>query len=200
MKTKNQQKEKCNNPAHKTLKVMCHEFYGCQPSEEKEWINKICPQCCSLTVFENGRVVNFCEKCGTKLNIVGENQCHCPCIGHLEGCEMRMPIIEQAGNTTTEEVHEIIDDVEKNMKKKNKTNDWKKEFRKKFKNVNNVILKENFLEITELFIQQLIQKERELNLKELLSKLPRKFWEDEDHAVGGYISKKDLYDILKNLE
>jgi len=33
-------------------------------------------------------------------------------------------------------------------------------------------------------------------LKNLLKKLPAKFWEDEDHEVGGYISKKDLYEIL----
>ena len=32
---------------------------------------------------------------------------------------------------------------------------------------------------------------------ESLINLPRKFWEDEDHAVGGYISKKELYELLK---
>ena len=37
-------------------------------------------------------------------------------------------------------------------------------------------------------------------LKEKLCILPREFWEDEDHAVGGYISKKDLYELLKKLE
>ncbi len=37
-------------------------------------------------------------------------------------------------------------------------------------------------------------------LKELLSKLPRTFWEDEDHAVGGYISKKDLFELLSHFE
>ncbi len=34
-------------------------------------------------------------------------------------------------------------------------------------------------------------------LKKALSKLPRVFFEDEDHAVGGYISKKDLYKLLQ---
>ena len=34
-------------------------------------------------------------------------------------------------------------------------------------------------------------------IKEVIGKLPRKFWEDEDHAVGGYISKKDLHNLLK---
>jgi len=33
-------------------------------------------------------------------------------------------------------------------------------------------------------------------LKNLLKKLPAVFWQDEDHAVGGYISKKDLFEIL----
>ena len=33
-------------------------------------------------------------------------------------------------------------------------------------------------------------------LQNALLQLPRKFWEDQDHAVGGYISKKDLYDIM----
>ena len=35
-------------------------------------------------------------------------------------------------------------------------------------------------------------------IKEMIGKLPREFWEDEDHAVGGYISKKDLYNLLTN--
>lgn len=33
-------------------------------------------------------------------------------------------------------------------------------------------------------------------IKAELKKLPRKFWEDEDHAVGGYISLKDLFNLL----
>lgn len=33
--------------------------------------------------------------------------------------------------------------------------------------------------------------------KRLLEKLPAKFWEDEDHSVGGYISKKDLKSFFK---
>ncbi len=32
--------------------------------------------------------------------------------------------------------------------------------------------------------------------EEIIDSLPRKFWEDEDHAVGGYISKKDLWELL----
>ena len=38
--------------------------------------------------------------------------------------------------------------------------------------------------------------EERLLLKEALKKLPRKFWEDYDHAVGGYIALKDLYKLL----
>lgn len=39
-------------------------------------------------------------------------------------------------------------------------------------------------------------EEQKIFLKECLIKLPAKFWEDEDHAVGGYISKEELYRIL----
>jgi hypothetical protein len=46
------------------------------------------------------------------------------------------------------------------------------------------------------YVQEAIAGDRGSCLKEALSKLPRKFWEDEDHAVGGYISKKDLYELL----
>lgn len=38
-----------------------------------------------------------------------------------------------------------------------------------------------------------LERERILNL-------PRNFWEDEDHAVGGYISKKDLKEALTKTE
>ena len=41
-------------------------------------------------------------------------------------------------------------------------------------------------------------EEHKIVLKNALLGLPRKFWEDQDHAVGGYISRKDLYDILTN--
>jgi len=44
------------------------------------------------------------------------------------------------------------------------------------------------------------EKTREERLKDLLSILPRKFFEDEDHIVGGYISKKDLYELLSDKE
>jgi len=30
--------------------------------------------------------------------------------------------------------------------------------------------------------------------------LPSKFWEDQDHSVGGYISKKDLRDLLISIQ
>ena len=33
-------------------------------------------------------------------------------------------------------------------------------------------------------------------MKEMLSSFERKFFEDEDHAVGGYISKKELKEKL----
>ena len=50
----------------------------------------------------------------------------------------------------------------------------------------------------ETAIQKLLASQREEMAEELLS-LPRKFWEDEDHIVGGYISKKDLKELLDSL-
>lgn len=41
-----------------------------------------------------------------------------------------------------------------------------------------------------------ITQERQQAVVEAINSLPRKFWEDEDHAVGGYISKKDLKELL----
>lgn len=38
--------------------------------------------------------------------------------------------------------------------------------------------------------------EEKMYLKNILKKLPTKFWDDKDHAVGGYISKKDLFELL----
>jgi len=42
-------------------------------------------------------------------------------------------------------------------------------------------------------------EERE-RVRGIFDALPRKFWEDQDHAVGGYISKKDLRDLLSSLD
>ena len=42
---------------------------------------------------------------------------------------------------------------------------------------------------------KMTEEEKEL-LKTALSKFPRAFFEDEDHAIGGFISKKDLYDLI----
>ena len=42
-----------------------------------------------------------------------------------------------------------------------------------------------------------VEAERTRLKKEVLERLPPKFWEDGDHAVGGYISKKDLYVLFK---
>lgn len=47
----------------------------------------------------------------------------------------------------------------------------------------------------EVIQQELITARAEERMR-ILNSLPRKFWEDEDHAVGGYISKKDLKDLL----
>ena len=49
-------------------------------------------------------------------------------------------------------------------------------------------------------LEDAVAEERGKRLKDLLSTLPRKFFEDEDHAVGGYISKKDLYELLTDKE
>jgi hypothetical protein len=35
--------------------------------------------------------------------------------------------------------------------------------------------------------------------KELIKLLPSKIWEDYDASVGGYISKKDLVELITNL-
>lgn len=40
---------------------------------------------------------------------------------------------------------------------------------------------------------------RQATIEDILTSLPRKFWEDEDHAVGGYISKKDLKELFQSL-
>jgi len=45
------------------------------------------------------------------------------------------------------------------------------------------------------FITTVYNQAKEEFATELLN-LPRVFWEDEDHAVGGYISKKDLKEKL----
>ena len=51
---------------------------------------------------------------------------------------------------------------------------------------------------------KIIQKEARAEERErvrgIFDALPRKFWEDQDHAVGGYISKKDLRDLLSSLD
>lgn len=46
------------------------------------------------------------------------------------------------------------------------------------------------------FISVLLISEREKGIKTLLRKLPTSFWDDADHAVGGYIAKKDLFELL----
>lgn len=48
----------------------------------------------------------------------------------------------------------------------------------------------------EEFIYSAITTARLEERMRILNSLPRKFWEDEDHAVGGYISKKDLKELL----
>ena len=48
-------------------------------------------------------------------------------------------------------------------------------------------------------IAQAYQSGREAGMREVreqLLNLPSEFWGDEDHAVGGYISKKDLKSLL----
>lgn len=51
-------------------------------------------------------------------------------------------------------------------------------------------------------IKVFIQSEIDLDRKRFVDKmlnLPSEFWEDQDHAVGGYISKKDLKELLQTL-
>ena len=47
-------------------------------------------------------------------------------------------------------------------------------------------------------ITQALAEDRE-RVRGIFDALPRKFWEDQDHAVGGYISKKDLKELLETL-
>jgi len=58
----------------------------------------------------------------------------------------------------------------------------------------------NFKDWLRVGLEAIAEKTREERLKDLLSILPRKFFEDEDHIVGGYISKKDLYELLSDKE
>jgi len=48
-------------------------------------------------------------------------------------------------------------------------------------------------------VSQESKRQGERELAEKLLDLPRKFWQDEDHAVGGYISKENLYLVLCEL-
>jgi len=48
-------------------------------------------------------------------------------------------------------------------------------------------------------IEEAVAEER-VRVRGIFDALPRKFWEDQDHAVGGYISKKDLRDLLSSLD
>ena len=47
-------------------------------------------------------------------------------------------------------------------------------------------------------LHQALAEDRE-RVRGIFDALPRKFWEDQDHAVGGYISKKDLKELLETL-
>ncbi len=46
--------------------------------EEKKWIQKVCPKCITLTLVQEPRIVSYCEKCGTELDLskpVVEKKC-----------------------------------------------------------------------------------------------------------------------------
>ncbi len=51
-------------------------------------------------------------------------------------------------------------------------------------------------------IQQEIDKALDEQKREIVEsfKANRKFWEDEDHAVGGYVSMKEIKEIINNLK
>lgn len=42
-------------------------------SSVSEWVNKICPKCISLVMVQNPRRVNYCEKCGSKLEMTPQS-------------------------------------------------------------------------------------------------------------------------------
>lgn len=47
--------------------------------------------------------------------------------------------------------------------------------------------------------RQMYERGKKEERERILNSLPRTFWEDEDHSVGGYISKKDLKNALSDL-
>lgn len=51
-------------------------------------------------------------------------------------------------------------------------------------------------------IQELIDKAVKERDEEIIKsfRANRKFWEDEDHAVGGYVSIKEVAEIINNLK
>jgi len=60
-------------------------------------------------------------------------------------------------------------------------------------------LQKQIVEIINTCKKMVVAEERE-RVRGIFDALPRKFWEDQDHAVGGYISKKDLRDLLTALD
>jgi hypothetical protein len=69
---------------------------------------------------------------------------------------------------------------------------------KEQKEMNPYIMRDYFLQRLTTAYNKGVEVGRVEERKRLLN-LPRKFWEDEDHAVGGYISKKDLKEALTPL-
>ncbi len=52
-------------------------------------------------------------------------------------------------------------------------------------------------DILDEVVTQTIKENNETIIKEI-KEHGADFWDDEDHAVGGYISKKDIINLIKN--
>lgn len=64
-----------------------------------------------------------------------------------------------------------------------------------------ILSKEEIHRLTDTLISQVEKEAEERGIQRYVEKLlglPAKFWEDQDHSVGGYISKKDLKELLSS--
>lgn len=147
---------------------------------------------CTCKSSEEGE--RCCGKCITGTKDYGfecdDRDCDC----HKEPQKCNERIINSAG--------ECIDGLCKSDHTPESQEDWEKQWIE-FVKYNGVSIfesaeKNHFLKI-KAFIHQTLATERKKMLESLLEKLPINLWDDEDAAVGGYISKKDLKNTINTL-
>lgn len=84
----------------------------------------------------------------------------------------------------------------------NTTEEWEKKIKELNNQWNESVPKSMMLELSvyvhNLALQQVLEKFGIPNIESL--EVKREFWEDEDHAVGGYISRKDIKSIITSLQ